>query len=246
MNYLYQQGSESWVALPEGAGSSLSLDALVQDLRRRTGAVQTWFFDLDDNHAPSPAKFLVRRAAGTHHLSPAYLQWCLKTAISWVQKGKKAESGCWEAYKERFLGTPQAEQELPLLLSLKRAGETLYPGVREFCSLVAGAERYYVTKNIPLVAELYATMQRFDGYFADAARKERAVEQYLVGHPWIERYGVDGDSEDDGAMVDILRWYKKEVLSFYSQDEPDDTTFDSRFSVAVSKNRKSLVFLLKK
>src|SRR3989344_4871849 len=85
MRYLIEPQNGIWVAVTD----NFSNDNAVEELRKRTGAVQTWFFDLDDNHADSPAKKIAKLALGTNHFSPRYVGWCAQTAWKLVQKGKR-------------------------------------------------------------------------------------------------------------------------------------------------------------
>jgi|SRR3989344_352019 len=217
----------------------------VGTLRQRINGVQTWFFDLDDNHAPSPAKKIARRAIGTSHLSPKYLQWCASTALKLAKKEKAAESETWKDYVDSFLRNTKARAEVQRLFTPEYARQSLYPGVEDFCGLISDAQRFYVTRNIAEVVRVYASILNFDGFFAEANNKERIVEEYLQSHPHVERYGVEGDSEEDAGMIEILQFYKRDVVSLYSTDDPS-SKINKRFDYSLSKDRTELVELLRK
>jgi len=102
MRYLVQQNKKIWVAVNEHFPEDAE-----QELRRRTNAVQTWFFDLDETHA-SPGKKIIKRALGTNFFSPRYLGWCAKTVWNLARQGKAAESDRWQAYINNFLREQKA------------------------------------------------------------------------------------------------------------------------------------------
>ena len=217
----------------------------LRTLRQRIKGVQTWFFDLDDNHAPSPAKLIARRAIGTSHFSPKYLQWCAGTALQLTKKGKAAESEIWKEYVDLFLRNEEALAEVQELFTPEYARKSLYPGVEEFCGLISNSQRFYVTRNIEQGVSAYASILNFDGFFPEADDKERVVEDYVQKHQGIQRYGIEGDSEEDAVMIEVLQFYKKDVVSFYSVDYP---TFkeDRRFEYIIPKNRGELVQILQR
>src|SRR3989344_4423125 len=212
MRYLIEPQNGIWVAVTD----NFSNDNAVEELRKRTGAVQTWFFDLDDNHADSPAKKIAKLALGTNHFSPRYVGWCAQTAWKLVQKGKAAESETWRDYVNSFLRSEGALEEVRRRFTPESARESLYSGVEDFCRLVSGAERFYVTRNIAEIAEAYAGALGFNGFFPELDNKERVVEEYVRRNSHVVRFGVDSDSEEDAAMINVLRFYNKEVFGFYS------------------------------
>ena len=239
MRYLVKPQNGIWVAVTD----NFSNDNAVEELRKRTGAVQTWFFDLDDNHADSPAKKIAKRAIGTNHFSPRYVGWCAKTAWKLAQKGKVAESETWRDYVDSFLRGEEALEYVRRLFTPESARKSLYSGVEDFCGLVSGAERFYVTRNIAEVAEAYAGALGFNGFFPESDNKEGVVEEYVRRNSHVVRFGVGGDSDKDAAMIDVLRFYDKEVLGFYSMDKPNDEVHP-KFDFYVSKDRSGLVELL--
>lgn len=217
---------------------------LIQILREQVRSVQTWFFDLDDNHAPSPAKRIARRAMGTSHFSPKYLRWGVTSALKLVGKGKAAESEIWKEYVDLFLRDEKALAEVQRLFTPEYARESLYPGIEEFCGLVSNAQRFYVTRNIAEVVSVYASILNFDGFFPEAYNKERVVEEYVQRNPRIQSYGIEGDSEEDGAMIEVLQFYKKEVVSFYTTPDQKFKDADIRFDYVMAKDRTGLVKFL--
>jgi len=217
---------------------------IIKSLQEQVRNVQTWFFDLDDNHAPSPAKQIARSAMGTSHFSSKYLHWGVASALKLAVKGKAAESEIWKEYVDLFLRDEKALADIQRLFTPENARRSLYPGVEEFCGLISDSQRFYVTRNITEVVGAYASALHFNGFFPEAYDKERTVEGYLRKHPEIQRYGVEGDSEEDAAMIEVLQFYKKDVVSFYSVDYP---TFkeDRRFQYIVPKDKRELVQILR-
>lgn len=239
MRYLVEPRNGPWVAVSEG----FSRGSAIEDLENRTRAVQTWFFDLDDNHANSPAKMIAKQAIGTNHFSPRYAWWCARTAWQLARKGKAAESETWRDYVNSFLRSGEALEEARRRFTPESAKQSLYPGVEDFCRLVSGAHRFYVTRNIAEVVEAYVSALGLNGSFPESADKGRVVEEYVQKNPHVVRFGVDGDSEEDVAMIDVLQFYHREVLGLYSMDRPNNE-MNPKFDVFVSKDRSGLVSLL--
>ena len=243
MKFIQPPEKGSWVTAREDIAAGKSQEKLRVDLKQRVLSVQSWFFDLDDNHADSPAKIIVRSAIGTSYCNPQYLKWCVTAGLSLLHQGKAAESACWQNYVQQFLRDPEAQEKARELFSPQKVQSSLYPGVESFCSMVSSADTSYVTRNITPVAEAYAKCLGINGCFAQANHKEKVVEQYVQGHPELQRYGVDGDSQEDGAMIDVLHFYKKQVVGLYSMESPTQN-MDLRFDYATSKNRSGLVRIL--
>ena len=241
MRYLVEPQNRIWVAVSDDFTSG---DA-VQELEARVRSVQTWFFDLDDNHADSPGKKIAKRAIGTNHFSPSYIGWCAQTAWKLALKGKAGESETWRDYVDSFLRSEEALGDVKRIFTPESAKDSLYSGVEDFCGLVSGAERFYVTRNIAEVAEAYANALGFNCFFPESYNKGKVVEEYVKKNPNVASFGVDGDSEEDATMIEVLRFYDKEVLGFYSMDKPNGE-MHPKFDVSVSKDRSGLVQLLGK
>lgn len=234
----------SWTAMKEELSRNISTEELRGDLKRKVNSAQIWLCDLDDNHAPSPAKAMAKRAMGTSYFSPKYLAWAASTGIALAAKGKEAETEMWQKYVDLFLRDREALAEIENFFDQERVKQSLYQGVEEFFRLLP-VPRYYVTRNIAEVARAYAAFLEFRGSIAEAVNKEKAVEKIVRESPFIDIYGVDGDSEEDGVMIDVLKHYRKEVVSFQSMNAPDWEKVDRRFDYAVSKDRTSLVDIIK-
>jgi hypothetical protein len=220
-------------------------DQLMRDgaLMSRLSSVEVWFCDLDDNHAKSPAKYFARNAVGTSYFSKDFICWCSRTGIDLARRGKSAHSDTWREYIDLFLRSDKALEEVERIFNPKTAGNYLYPGVKSFCSITrdSGAKRHYVTRNIAEVAKSFARYLSFDGYRAEAFEKGEVVKEFIARFPQFQSFGVDGDSDEDGDMIDTLRSAGKDVFSVYTMKERKEKLADSRFDVFTSKSRLGLV-----
>ncbi|MAF99529.1 MAG: hypothetical protein CMH61_02855 [Nanoarchaeota archaeon] len=240
MNLLYELNG-SWVAASNKIQGNPS--DLVVDLVQRVKGVGPWLFDLDDNHARSPAKSIVRQAIGTDHLSPRYLSWAMRTLSELVRNGKAAESQAWEQYVDSFLQTERAKREIEFLVQPKVMNQALYTGVKDFCREVRSSTKFYITRNIAQVANAYATYLGLDGAVAEVNDKGRQAELMVLGHPFVEHFGVSGDSDEDVAMVEEIQVMDQNVISLYSMAKPGD--IHPTFDYGVSKDLTALVELLR-
>lgn len=243
MRYLIEPQNGIWVAVRDELVGNKSNSELIKNLQERTKAVQTWFFDLDDEHTDSPAKKIAMGRVGTSLFSPIFIWWA-STQGAPAKFFKSRESGAWKKYVNNFLRSKEALKEVQELYTEDTARQSLYAGVEDFVNLVSTAERFYVTRNIAEVAEAYRSALGIDGSFPEADNKERIVEKYLEERPEVRIIGVGGDSEEDAAMVEVAQFYDRDVVSFYSMDKPKDSKMDQRFDYSVSKDRSGLVKLL--
>ncbi|MFH1972670.1 MAG: hypothetical protein ABIJ18_04295 [archaeon] len=243
MKYLIEPKDRIWVAVNDRIVGTNSDEELVRNLQERTNSVQTWFFDLDDNHADSPAKKIAFGRVGTNIFDPKFLYWALTQGAP-AKFIKSKESEAWRKYVNNFLRDEEALQEVRELFTEETARQSLYQGVLDFANLVSRSSRFYVTRNIAEVAEPYRSALGIDGFFPEADNKEKVVEGYLSQHPEVRIIGVDGDSEEDAAMIEVAQFYDREVVSFYSMNKPRDSQMDQRFDYSVSKNKSGLVSLL--
>ena len=92
--------------------------------------------------------------------------------------------------------------------------------------------------------ESYALVLEFDGFFYEAFQKGKVVEDFVRKNPYFTRYGVEGDSEEDGEMIDLLQFYHKETVSFQVMESFQPEKMDLRFEYALSRDHRGLVELL--
>jgi hypothetical protein len=210
-------------------------------LNDKLKSVDMWFMDLDDNHAPSPAKIIAKRGWGVRKREfLTYLLWCLGTGSALLDGQKGAESKRWKKYVGEFLQDEEARIKVGDLFTPEVVQKSLYPGVEEFCR--GRGFRTYVTRNISEVAAAYARFLDFGNMITEAYDKGKAIENFLVEKPWIKKVGIEGDSEEDGEMISVAKRRGLEIVSIYSMDKPGE--MDSRFDYAVSKSRMGLLGML--
>jgi len=202
-------------------------------------------FDLDDTHAPSSAKLIVRKAVGTRRSGLSYFAWCAKAFYNLAFNRYDAECRMWDDYVSRFLDTEEALEELREMFTLETIKGSFYPGVEDFCSLVEIAKKYYVTGNISVVADAYADFLGFDGVYPNAYRKAAIVEEYFVrDRPHFQYYGVMGDANYDAEMVAALRFHGKSVIAILSSNKPVEDLDVTVFDVNTSRDQSGLVKIL--
>ena len=243
MKILANAKGRSWVAANVNIAEGKSRREVIQTLQARVAAAQVWFFDLDDNHAPSPAKRIAYNQVGTSFFDPRFINWALRSGLpAKLDKGK--ESQAWEKYVDSFLQSDAAVEEIKRIFDSKSVRKSLYSGVQDFVHHVSDVPGFYVTRNIAEVAGAYASVLALDGVFETADDKGKIVEKYLQEHPSIQMIGVDGDSQEDAEMVEVAKFYRVDVVSFYSMDRPEKSRMNPLFDYAVSKERTTLVKIL--
>lgn len=212
-----------------------------EELKKKVKRTEAWFLDLDDNLAPSPAKKIVKKAIGTKYYSPDYLKWLAETGWASWKKGKEAETEGWRDYVERFLDEG-ARKEVKEMFKPEEVEKSFYPGVEEWGRLISRkAEVYLISRNIEEVVEAYATALgrrgiSLQGIFPEAYKKEEAIKQFIEQQPKLRLYGIDGDSQEEGKMIEVLKG--KIVLGIYSMGYPTEG-IDERFDFGVSREDRS-------
>ncbi len=244
MKIIYSK-DDSWVAVRREIAHSKTLDALTWELQQKVFRTELWLSDLDDTHAPSPAKHAALHALGTSHLRPHYWWWGLRSALRILGGDATAETESWREYVHSFLRSPAALDEIKSRFTVERAAATLYPGVASLHTrILSHVPRCYVTRNIREIVDPYAQALAFQGVVVEAFDKGRAVQEIVCRFPHLTRYAVEGDSADDGQIVAALRDAGKEVLGLYVMKEPNVRRLDIHFDYAVSRSRAALVDLL--
>ena len=259
MKFLLEPRDGTWVAMADRFrkedGSWPDHLTALTELRERVSSPQKWYMDFDDNHAPSPAKEIAKRALGTSRFNPTYVRWAAGTAWALATKGKAAESERWKAYIDHFLQNFESIEEVAIAFPPEHL--CFYAGVPEWCSLLVdqNAALHYISRNIEEVLSAYIEAMRLqtDGKVEPLCHQEifdkaAFVQQHSFCHrpPLYIRpsFGVEGDSSEDGDMIDALRQHNAPVVGIYSMDSPRGR-MDPRFDYAVSKDRRGLVELLK-
>jgi len=247
------ENENNWVAVRDSFGDGKTIDDIKITLKDRFQGIRVWFSDLDETDADSPAKRIVKRAIGTNYFDPKYLGWCLNTAFSLSLNGKSAESITWMRYVNNFLRTKGSIDKVKNFFTEEVVKASLYPGVEEFYSLMdsfsTAVDKYYLTRNIAEVAQAYAQVLGFNGFFSETEDKCKIVEKFIKDHPEILRYGFAGDSLEDEEAVDVLNHYLHQgtiesVVTLYRGDKPIEEKM-KKFLVQVPKDRTGLVEILK-
>ena len=245
MKYLMRQGNGIWVAAREQIAGNKTKEEIVKDLQDRTKAAQVWFFDLDDNHADAPARKIVMKMVGTNAFDPKFIWWVLTRGFP-ARFNKNGESRAFRQYLNSFLRSKEALQRVKALYTRDIARQSLYPGVMDFCDLFPNAKKFYITRNIAEVADVFNEVLSFDGFFPEAYDKGKVIERYLNKNQDVKDIGIDGDSREDAEMIRVARSFGKSVVSFYSMEKLRDTKMNKDFDYAVSKDRRGLVEILKR
>lgn len=214
MRYI-QQSRERWVGF----------SGLEYELCNKVLHADACLSDLDDTDALSPAKQIAQ-----HHWFPrflsdkAYRRWFLRTGWHYLLDGKKSESGRWREYVETILKESQSGaqaqenpaqekepvwrksslEEIRVQLDAQFIVRSVFPGVTDLYFLLP-ADKFYVSRNIPVVTEIYAQCFGIQEAYSEVYNKWRFVEDFAREHPQYRRYVVRGDSDEDKEMEDVLR-----------------------------------------
>jgi len=174
MKYLLEPKNGKWVAAQDDLTSA--------EIKTRILAADVCISDLDDTDADSPAKEIAKRAIGIEFDPLGYLTWGIGTAVSLVKNGKKGESERWKKYIHNFLNFPGARVQVSELFNPEKVRHSLYPGVEEFYASIPAA-KFYLTRNIKEVADVYGNVLGFTGVISEAFDKEKAIRDFLTEHP---------------------------------------------------------------
>ena len=200
-------------------------------------STNTWYIDLDDNLAKSPAKAIAMRAIGTKHYDPRYIDWCINTALELILHGKTAESRTWLEYVNNFLKDDKLEVELAKFAE-SFVEKSLYPGVPDLMKLIDGKRKMLITRNVPAIAEAYAKRLGL-GFVANAWNKREVVARNL----FEGSASVMGDSGEDVEMLEGLNVGSR--CLFYTLINPKQELLDiSDPVVYTSRDRRGLVEVL--
>ncbi len=209
--------------------------------------------DLDDTDAASPARMIALQNWKSRLWEDFdYFSWFLRTGWHYLFNGNAAASGRWKEYVKIFLRKKDHDHTLPLadseqLLSDEQRQSSIFPGVEEFYSLLP-AEKYYVSRNLPLVAQKYGQHLGFRDSFGEIEPKGRFAEHFVQNHPRYQHYLVRGNSEDDLEMKEVLescvrRQKIKSVCGIYVAKSRWQG--NRKFEIETSQDQRTLVEVLK-
>ncbi len=232
---LLHQTKTSWVGVPDNHSNGISG---LQNLEQ----IEVHFSDFDDTHAYSPAKIVARRALGTNHLNPFFINWCLQVGMEKSFGNGDVDSKLWKKYVDLFLQTPAARREVKNYFTPTIVSHTLFPGVQQFAARLSHADSAYVTRNINEVADAYAQFLGFNSVYANSYDKAAVVQGYVRRNPCLNNFLIEGDSREDGEMIEALRQLNRNVVSIQVMSRPGE--MDPRFTYATSRDRTSLLELM--
>ncbi len=211
--------------IQQSPGRWVGFSGLEHELCNKVLHADACLADLDDTDALSPAKRIALHDWPQRFLSDkAYRRWFLHTGWHYLLDGKSSESGRWKAYVETILkesqGGAQAQEnpaqekepvwrkssleEIGMQLDAQFIVRSVFPGVTDLYFLLP-ADKFYVSRNIPVVTEIYAQCFGIQEAYSEVYNKWQFVENFVQRHPQYQRYIVRGDSEEDKEMEDVLR-----------------------------------------
>ena len=241
MKYLLEPKNGKWVAAQNDLTSA--------EIKTKILAADVCISDLDDTDTDSPAKEIAKRAIGIEFDPLGYLTWGIGTTVSLIKNGKNGETERWRQYVHTFLKFPGSRAQVSALFNPEKVRNSLYPGVEEFYASIPAA-RFYLTRNIKEVADVYGNVLGFTGVISEAFYKEKAIQEFLINHSQFQRYVVRGDSDEDQMVLDVLRFQQRErkiesVTGIYHADSPSSRHLNSVFEINVGKDQRGLVGLLR-
>lgn len=205
--------------------------------------------DLDETAAKSPMKIAAKRMLRSPNiLNPKFMRWCLKTGYALMKNGKKAESGAAKELIENFLSSKKQLSALQEWMTEEYAIKTIYNGALDFYSALPKAMKVFVTRSIPDIAYVYAKAAGFDFAMAQQFDKQESIKELMQKFPNNRRYVLIGDSEEDEAALDYLkflwRYTKVETLAsvYVAKSE---RYINERFDINIGRDYTGLVALVK-
>lgn len=240
MHFIQKPQGGTWLAVQPHLSRS--------DLETQVKRAEVCLSDLDETDCHSPAKAIVLYQWHQRLIADKkYRAWLRGAIIRRMRGGREADSPSWKEYVDLFLKLPEARAQVQAHMNAEFVATSLYPGVADFYDSMS-ADKFYVTRNIPEVAVLYAERFRFRGYFGEIYNKAEFARQFVEIHPQFQHYIVRGDSKEDQQMLDELRSCQrslkiKSLLGIYCAKSPlhDHHSFD----VETSRDHTALVNLLK-
>jgi len=253
MHYLiHPDERKDWVAVHDSLAKNKSRSQIIQDLRKDLSGIEVWFSDLDGSDVYSQAKGIVfDRFLFRFCRDELYRDWVLRSAKRCSTEHPLPYEKLWQEYINGFLNDRDELLRLHKRYTPEKITRSLFPGVREFYTdIIPQAQKYYITKNIYLVAQFFAKELGFPAHniFAEEHHKGQRVQDFIEKNHFI-KYGCSGDSADDEEMHDILKFYQEQGKIAYSRTlflAENKYLPHPKFDVNCSVNRRGLVELLNK
>lgn len=216
----YFESGKAWLAVQDDA-----------DEQRLAGLIHTADIavsDIDETIAVSPSKKAAKRiVAGNMLRRPSLLKWAVKAVCMryFSRNGKKHEPELWK----EFLSLLKAEEieRVKTIITPEHAASSLYKGVPEFYSFIPGAKKVFVTRSLECIAESYRIASGFDAALSMQFDKTKSAREIAGRFPSCKRYVFLGDSAEDEAALDYLKFLWKY------------TKIETLVSVYVAKSKKS-------
>jgi len=233
--------SEPWVSVkPE----------IHLDLSKRISTSDILVSDLCDTDAPSPLKKVALSSLSKpeYWINPNFQKWnmkCIKNILK--RKRKCSESQLGKQFIELFLRDQKILEEITKKYTPEFAESTFYPGVMEFYSLLPDDMiKFYVTRNIEEITQAYKQAAGFTAFMSEQFDKQKSMEELIKKHPERKRFILKGDSQEDEAALDCLKFSKRnkridEVLSIFVTDHP--CSVNNKFDINIGKDYTKLVEL---
>ncbi|MEK6937053.1 MAG: hypothetical protein AABW58_03200 [Nanoarchaeota archaeon] len=207
--------------------------------------------DLDDTDAQSPAKDLAFGCLTDkdYLLDGNFCVWCLRSLGKLVIEGKRAESETWSDFVNKFLRDQKNVEKAKKRFNEEKVKKLVYPGVKELYSKLGKARKAYFSRNIKEVAKIFGDFLGFSDVESEVYDKDRATMRFVTENPWLKRYFIRGDSEEDAEILKVLKFFKKRgridyYVGCYVVKRPDDRHFNERFHLSSSRDATGLVRFL--
>lgn len=230
--------------------SQVAIRGVEEELFQKVLHADACLSDLDDTDAASPARFVAlqnwkSRIVHDHD----YRRWIIRTGRQYLFD-RDSESQSWKEYVNLFLRDDNgwnmsACAQIDQLISSDHIMTSVFPGVSEFYNLLP-AQKYYVSRNIPLIVQKYGQQLGFRDTFGEVYDKAQFVERFVHEHTPFQHYVVRGNSEEDKEMFDILqscvRSLKiKSVVGIFVAGNRNNPGFE----IETSENQTGLTELLR-
>ncbi|MBI2667134.1 hypothetical protein HYX13_05985 [Candidatus Woesearchaeota archaeon] len=241
-----------WVAVHDDLAKNKSRTQIIQDLRKDLSQIEVWFSDLDGSDVDSQAEVIAfNRFFSRFCKNRSYRNWVFHSAKRCFIKKELPRSEIWQEYVDIFLRDRNELLFLHKHYTPEKILRSLFSGVREFYTdIIPQAQKYYITRNIYLIAKLFAEELGFPDHvskiFAEEHHKGQRVQDFIEQHTFT-KYGCSGDSKDDEEMHDILKFYEDKGKIEFSLTlflASNQYLPHPKFDINCSVNRMGLVELL--
>ncbi len=231
--------------------SAVKIKGIESRILEKVLQAQVCLSDLDDTDAASPARFVALQNWKSRMVhDSAYRNWFIRTGRQYLFN-KDYESRSWKEYVDIFLRSGERWNEheytqIDQLISSEQIVASVFPGVPEFYDILS-AQKYYVSRNIPLIVQKYGQQLGFCDTFGEVYDKAHFVENFVREHSSVEHYLVRGDSEEDKEMLKTLQSCVRslKIKSVVGIFVGDNAQASNGFEICTSRNQTKLAELLR-